>query len=370
MGKKILSMKKNYIGVDIGARNIKMIEIKPGTPRKILAVSSLPTPLEAVEGETIVNSSALSNALRRGWQQLGTTTQEAVTTVSGKNIITRYIRLPKMSPKEVASTLKWEVDKYIPVTEEKEMIVEHQVLGELRENGAAQLNILLAAVPRKLIYALYEAFQQAGLTLTAVEIAPLSLWRSLGTHVGAVTSQVVPQEEAFFVLDIGAKGSSFAAFQGENLKFSRDIPIGGDVITESIAAAVGLEFAAAQEIKEKEGGLFAPDLLNSLPEEKVRLDRYIRKGMMPLLGEIHRSVNFYCSQFESSQPQALVLSGGTAKLPGIRDFLAQQLELTVALGLQDFPLTEQYQKFRFGESNCLDPAFAVAAGLSLRGVEA
>ena len=94
----------------------------------------------------------------------------------------RYIKLPKMSLKEVASTLKWEADKYIPLSVGTDMIVEHLILGNAEDENPPQINVLLVGVPRKLIYQIYETFSRAGLELLAVEIEPLSLWRSIGNQ--------------------------------------------------------------------------------------------------------------------------------------------------------------------------------------------
>jgi len=365
--KSLFLRNKNLLGIDIGARSIKLVEVKRRNPPKIAALGAIPTPTGALENGVIVNSDAIGRVLRALWQQSGAETRQAATVVSGKNIITRYIKLPKMTPKEVESTLKWDAEKYVPVSDNSNLIMEHMILGEMEEDFTSQIRVLLVAAPRQMVNSAYEAFKLAGLELAAVEIEPISLWRSLGRNIVLSTNQAVKQDEAFIVLDIGAKGSNFTVFQGKDLKFSRYIATGGDSITQFLMQGAGLDFESAQAIKEKEGELLSPESLKDSTEEKNQLCQLIQDGIAPLMSEISRSIDFYRSQFNKTQPKALVLSGGTAKLKGIDVFLSSQLGIPVVRGLQNIILPDQFIKLSYGVKT-IDPAFGVALGLALREV--
>ena len=358
----------NFIGIDIGTRDIKMAEIAPGPLPQVAAIARIATPANTIDDGAILQVDPVVNAIKAMLDQAGSKTQKTVTMISGRNVITRYIKLPKMSPKEVASTLKWEADKYIPLSIGTDMIVEHLILGNAEDENPPQINVLLVGVPRKLIYQVYETFSRAGLELLAVEIEPLSLWRSIGTQSTIRQDFPIGRDEAFIGLDIGAKATNLAIFQGDDLNFSRYIPMAGDTITHGVAQATGLEFNAAQVIKERDGEILFGLALDEAPEDKLILDRTIKASLLTLIGEIRRSIDFYRTQFKKGEPRALVLSGGTAKLKGLPMFLQQELGLPVVLGLQNISIKEQAVNKKFKEMKNLDPAFAVAVGLALREV--
>ncbi|MGI6678588.1 MAG: type IV pilus assembly protein PilM [Dehalobacterium sp.] len=363
---KRLHKKEKFLGIDIGTRDIKMVEIAAKSQTQIISMGRIPTPQGAVDDGAIVQVDQVADTLRSLVAQSGTQTRKAVTIISGKNVITRYIKLPKMSEKEVASTLKWDADKYIPLSSGTDLIIEHLVLGDTVEDGTPQVNVLLVAVPRRLVYLIHETFAKADLSLTAVEIEPLSLWRSIGSNVTIRTGAAMKRQDSFIGLDIGAKASNLVVFQGEELKFSRYITIGGDELTNRLVKSLNLEFNAAQLIKERDGRLFI-DKEEALSPEKEKLYLELREGFFPLVAEIRRSMEFYRSQFKQSNPQDMIITGGSSKLKGIVDFFQQELGLTVIPGLQNFTIQEEAAA-KNHEMNQIDPAFAVAIGLALREV--
>ncbi len=249
------------------------------------------------------------------------------------------------------------------------MLVEHLILGNAEEEVTPQINVLLVGVPRKLIYQVYETFTKAGLDLMAIEIEPLSLWRSIGTNASLKPGSPIIRERAFIGLDIGAKASNLAVFQDDELKYSRYIPLAGDDITDSISRATGLAFNAAQVIKERDGELLQGQALDLASSDKIILDHAIRESLGSLMSEIRRSIDFYRSQYKKEEPSTLIISGGTSKLKGLPAFFQGELNIPVALGLQNIAIQEQLSKKKLDELKDMDPAYAVAVGLALREVE-
>lgn len=363
---KFYHKKESFIGIDIGTRNIKIVEVVPGNPPQIANLASIPTPSGALDDGTIVQIDPVAAAIKTVLDQSGIKIQKAVTMISGKNVVIRYIKLPKMNVKEVASTLKWEADKYIPISSGTDLILEHLVLGDADEDNP-QTSVLLVGVPRRLIYQLNETFKLAGLDLLAVEIEPLSLWRSIGTNLSQRSNPFINMNEPFIGLDIGAKASNLTVFQGEKLKFSRYILQGGDALTRSVAQATGLEFNAAQVIKERDGELLT-EPSTDFSKEKLLLDQVLKESVSALISEVRRSIDYYKSQFKIGDPKALILSGGTAKLKGLVGLLQSDLGIPVTLGLQNIGIKEKQADYEYNEVRNVDPAFAVAVGLAMREV--
>lgn len=365
---KVIMPKRSVVGIDIGTRDIKIVEMKPGNIPEIVKIGRIPTPQGALDDGVILQTSLVANVIKNLIVHMEIKTKRSVTIVSGKHVITRYIKLPKMTPAEVASTLKWEAEKYIPLSSGTDLVFDHLIIGEVKDEHHPQINVLLVAAPRRLVYLINETFMLAGLNLDVVEIEPLSLSRGIGWNIKGSDSLADYQGEIIMGLDIGAKATNLFFFQKSELLFSRYIPSGGDVISHAVATAYGIEFNAGQAIKERDGKILTENFPDSVAEAKVNMDKVLKESIKPLVGEIKRSLDFLRTQLKMTEPQALVISGGAAKLKGLAEYFQMELALPVTVGLGEIPVSEQYSGFENNGVRNLDPAFAVAIGLALRGV--
>ena len=89
-----------------------------------------------------------------------------------------------------------------------------------------------------------------------------------------------------------------------------------------------------------------------------------------LVLEIRRSLNYYTTRFESDRPLHLILSGGTANLKGIAEYIELSTGFTVEINRLLLDVAK-YDPSMFAESylNQMAPMFSVATGLSLREFE-
>lgn len=365
---KVIIPRKCFMGIDIGNRDIKIVEMKQGIIPEITRMGRIPTPQGALDDGAILQANLVANAIKNLIGRMEVRTRCAVTIVSGKHVITRLIKLPKMTSAEVASTLKWEAEKYIPLSNNTDVVIDHLILGNSEENLNPQINVLLVAAPRKLVYLINETFTLAGLCLNAVEIEPLSLSRSIGWSIKNYASLRDCQDEVIVGLDMGAKATNLFVFQDKKLLFSRYIALGGDMISHAVATSHGIEFNAGQVIKERDGRILNENALDSVTEPEKNMDRVLKESIAPLVGEIKRSIDFLRSKEKLPTPKFLVLSGGAIKLKGLAEYLRNELAMQVTIGFGNIPVGEQFAGFVYNDVKNIDPAYAVAIGLALREI--
>jgi len=140
--------------------------------------------------------------------------------------------------------------------------------------------------------------------------------------------------------------------------FTGDLSIGGSYFTEALASQAGLTFAAAESFK-----------LAGVAEENksLNLAALVQPTADELAEEIRRTVSLYGAvpSDEGDGLKIIFLSGGGAKLVGLRVLLEERMGVPVRL-------SEPFRCFNVGKN--LDreyllesaPSFAVAAGLSIR----
>jgi len=279
--------------------------------------------------------------------ELGAKEVPIVTAVGGPGAVVRTILLPKMTSQELQTALTFESEKYIPFKPE-DTFLDFTILGD-RPNG--RMEVLLAAARKDLVNAHLDLLSQAGIVPYAVDLEPLALsnnWELIHSSPEARP----PQQESGTVglLHIGARGTILDFFSDSKLQFSREIPIGGDVFTQALSEALRLDVLEAEALK-----------CNPLDRSAQ-----VREALLPAWDEwfsqCRGSFDYYEDQL-GHPLQRLVLSGGSSRLAGFREWIQENSGLPTEeedplKGLSADPAPDALEQNRI----CL----GVAVGLAVR----
>ncbi|MGC8776156.1 MAG: pilus assembly protein PilM, partial [Minisyncoccia bacterium] len=207
--------------------------------------------------------------------------------------------------------------------------------------------ILLIAVPQDLIKKYQRIFKEAGLSLLALEIEPISLVRSI----------VFGDKTPTILVDIGSHTTSISLVKDGLLKYVAQTDFAGAALTKSISSSLNINPLRAEEIK-KERGILG-----------IGADFELAQTMFPMLdiiiNEIKRAeFNLNINLNEAIKFERLILSGGGANLLGIENYFSKILEIPV---LKAEPLIHfEYNLEIEPLVKELNPIFTVALGLALR----
>ena len=107
---------------------------------------------------------------------------------------------------------------------------------------------------------------------------------------------------------------------------------GGNALTDSVARALELKPTDAERVKVELGlqGDKVPDGIG--PEQAVRAREALKAGLQAFGRELVSSLQFYQSQPGSLGIGEIVLTGGTAHLPGFAAELAKLIGVRVRVG--------------------------------------
>lgn len=342
---RILPKKNHFIGVDIGSSMVKVAEIKvvSGIP-EVTDLRSHPSPAGVWTDQ--FDEEALVRALT---EVAAPNLKEVVTCIGGEKLISRIIRLPRMTDKELEAAAKFEVEKFVPIPVDRLII--RQVRLEEGQTAAPDQkegeNILLLAVPSATVYQYHSIFSRAGLTLTAIDLKAFALWRLFAqASVGLLA-----------IVEIGDRTSNLVVVKDGLIRFTRLLPVGGNVLTNNLMETYGVEFSNAQQMKEEAAVTADAETEGSPGESQIR--EVLREGLREISRELNRSLDFY-SNMENLVVEKLIISGGTCKLKGVTAYLQETLEMPVEEGTPGINLSEGVE---------FDPQYSVAIGLALREVE-
>ncbi|MEW6457510.1 MAG: type IV pilus assembly protein PilM [Bacillota bacterium] len=354
--KRILPQRTTFTAVDYGTRAIKVATVSLAGPQPTLLQLVRTAQPELGNDET--DEGARLSRLAEAVDAAGIKGQHVFAALGADKVITRLVRVPRMPEKELASAVSFEAEKSIPIPL-SDLIVRYVKLGETEGEDGTQQQLLLAAVPAQVVHDFYELFVQAGVTISALDLQPLALWRVLG---GVVGHEEHPAE-VVAVADLGAAHTTLIVVDRGALVFCHSLGVGGDLLTKSMADTYGIDFGEAQQLKEKSGKILsAEEAANITSPDEMQLDFSLRDGLGEIVRELRRALDYYAAGKNARPIKRLVLSGGTCNLKGFVSFMAEALEFPVELGTLPFAVPQGVE----AEMSVCDPAMFMAVGLALR----
>jgi type IV pilus assembly protein PilM len=345
---------KSHIGVDIGTSNIKIVQLKPEGDKFHLETYGLVNVAYHIAGKD--SKSAMEQTaqiLKNLVEKSQATTRKIVASLPNSVVFTSVIELPIIPENELRAAVEFEAKKYVPLPMEEVTLDWNVIQSKKPQKGldtalsnlgrvdSAKQKIILTAVPNMVIENYRKVFDTAGLEPLAMEIEAMSLIRSL----------VNEDDKTVLVVDIGAKNTGINLIDYGYLRFSKNINVGGDTVTTSIAQSLGINFSRAEQFKKDFG----------LSPEGQQLPSVIKPIIDIIRNEAAQIINLYESKGEGVDQ--VLLSGAGSKLPGIIDYFS-------ATG-KPVLLANPWSKVVFSPdlAPVIEPLglnLAVAAGLSMR----
>lgn len=355
----VIIMSGTSFGLDIGSHSIKAVELeKQGDAFKLLAFGSIESPPSAIFSESELDQKELAQKIKTLIKEAHLRSRDVVTAFPESLIFTRVIEMPSMNEAELKNAIKWQAEQYVPVPL-SDIRLSWQVLeGGLNrlvglakhEEPAKKMKVLLVAAPITLIDRYLKILMQAGLNPAIFETEILAIVRAL-------TSNGENQPTTAFV-SIGASTTDICITDHGVIQFTRSIGTGGIALARAVAQSLGFDSTQAEEYKKSYGML--EDQLGG------KIMQIIKPVLDVIASEIDRAIISYQTRNPSQPVRRVVLTGGTAQLPGLIVYLAENLGIEVQMGepwqgIGKNPQQEEALKSIENQAN-----FAVAVGLAKR----
>jgi len=358
------SHRKVPVGLDISNDTIKVVKLKKSDSRISLEALGMtkisPEPLDedALGAKQELAVKAIKNLLASNKID----TKRVRSSVSGNSVVVRYIKLPYMSETELRDVIKFEAEEHIPFDIEH-VIIDFQIIKETIEKDERMLLVLLVAAKEELIYDHMEILHRAGLETTHINVDTFATEDALTYGIG--------DDDVVALVDIGARMTNINVVENKISCFNRDVLVGGNDFTEAIRRELGISFQEAEKIKEEEGIILLPEEISTkgVGDRTAQISYAIESVATRLLDELERSFAYYYTQLPVYRKNIdrVILSGGSAKLANLDNFLSNGLGMTVVEG-NPFAKITIPPKFDQEYIKKVAPAFSVAVGLALKGV--
>jgi len=336
---------EDFFGLDIGTTAIRAVQAKTTKDKKELAHYGQLALAKVNELKTPEDQANLTQAIVKLLKDSHITSKSVAVNLPSSRVFTSVIDMDRLAPEELAKTINYQAESYIPTPLAKSKI-DWVVIGDSPKD-AKKIEVLLSSVENSYTENRLKAVEAAGLEVIALEPDSLALTRSLLDN-----SVSGPQ----LVLDIGYLSTDLVISYKGVPRLARAIQIGSETIVRAAIANMQLQPDQAHQYVYQYG--LNKDNLNG------KLYNAIIGTVDVLVSEIDKSIKFFTGRYSGANLERVVLTGGASSLPLFPLYVANKFNINVEIGnsWRNFAYPASMQNELLSVSN----HFAVAAGLAER----
>lgn len=345
--------KQSYLGVDIGAGGIKVVELINEKGRARLMTYGFAEHAVGTVGENLLDQPEKAAALLKEiCARAKTTTPKVVSGLPVSQVFSSVVTVPAATGKALSAAVELQAKKLIPLPLE-EMILETTPIPDAGEGGKKQnyTRVLLTGAAKSLVKKYIDVFKLAGLQLLSLETEAFALIRSLvGRDRGSV-----------MLIDMGALRTNIIVVQNGIPFLSRSLNLGGLTLSRAMSETMRIPLQQAEQLK-----VDAQAVADVMPD--AGLPKMFDSALTMLLNELRYSSNLYAGQNETPrQIEKIVLTGGAALFPRLAETIGSTMGTKAYVGdpwaRVIYPLDLRPVLDQIGSR------FSVAVGLAMRDIE-
>lgn len=311
-GASVMNGDGHVIGIDLGATAVRAAVLAPKVTGGRTTVSAhglgaVALPMGAVVNGVVTNGDIVTTALKELWSRYKFNCHKVILGATSQQVMVRDFTVPALPPHQLKKTLPFQAKDVIALPMDQALL-DFSPLGPKNDTDNTVTG-LLSGIPRDAVVKAVHAVEKAKLTVVRVDLSPFGLLRAIGTSGAAIEALV----------DIGADLTTIVIHANGIAKVVRVVPHGGEAWTAHLADQADLPRDEAEATK-CTIGLTGTTLATKL----------LRDVLRPLINEIRGSINFFAGQHRVTV-ERVALTGGSSALPGLKEYLAEQLSTEVQI---------------------------------------
>lgn len=336
------------VGLDLGSHTIKVVELKrTGSTFTLVKAGMAPSSSGGLMSETDIELTGMSQTIKKLFKDNHISGNDVRVALPESQVYTFVIETPALSERELASSIRWEAEQYIPVPLE-DVAMDWKILVRGQKENEKNL-VLLVASAKRVIDKYQKVLENAGFSMSYLETELIAASRSL--------TAAVNQLKSIMVVNMGHSTTDFSILHDEILLFTRSIGIGGLALSRSLIDNLQLTEGQAQEYK-KTYGL-----------DENQLGGKVYKALIPLLdtvvAEMKKGLGFFHEKYPNDKLDVVLISGSTSLLPGLVPYLVRELGVEVQIP-NPFAVVKVDDKIASSITQTDGAVYAVALGLAMR----
>lgn len=362
--------KQSYLGVDLGAGGIKVVELQNEKGRARLATYGFTERLPDAQPSNLTDAPEETAALlKKITSKARTSTVRTVAGLPIASVFNSVITVPKGPEKDMLEAAQVQARKLIPVPLE-DMIMDYKPIvpptekpagkpaaadpkEEPKKEESKNVQMLITGASRAMVQKYMKVFQLAGLTLESLETETFALIRSL----------IGKDRSISMIVDIGSLRTNIIIVENGVPYVTRSLDMGGASLTRAMSRTLNMDVKSAESLKCDIKGVSSIYPAEGLP-------KVFETTMLPMITELKYSMDLYTGQGDDQngkQVEKIIITGGSALLPSLAGYFTKQLNIRSYVG--DPWARVVYPDELRPVLDEVGPRFAVSIGLAMRDIE-
>jgi type IV pilus assembly protein PilM len=317
---------QNTIGIDIGDAYIKIVQLQKSGKGYLLTdyrVRAIPYKLKSNPKERV---RFIKEFVGEFLSQSKIKTTLGRLAVKGSGVFAFSINVPPVGDKDLRGTISIELKKRLPFQLDFKNISFNYFVTDKFEEEPPLMMVTALAIDNNVLDKHLDFLKSFNLRPVVINVA--------ADAIGNLMSSIEGVEHAA-ILDMGAKQSYFNFYKHTKMQFGRDIPVGGEHLTQAILKALA---PLASEIAFEDAEAFKKQCGIPMQEEAEaefytdygaikgnQITTALRPMLERLITEISRTATFYFRSYKVESLDALYLTGGASRIKNIDKFLMANL---------------------------------------------
>jgi type IV pilus assembly protein PilM len=320
------------VGLKIGASQVAAARVSNGSSPQLLQVAREPLPDGVVVGGELRDVEGLTQALKDLFAKNKLPKKGVRLGIANNRIGVRTFEIAGIEdPRQLANAIRFRAQETLPIPLE-EAVLDWQVLDEWKDEATGEVTrrVLLVVAYRELVDRYVSACRKAGIKLAGIDLEAFAMLRALTPPPAPDAPEATGAQ---VVVNVGHDRSTFAVSSGRVCEFTRVLGWGGQSLSVAIARVLD---ATPSEVLPVKHALSL--VAQAVPPEgvtpetmNIARDAVIRE-LQSFARELVSSLRFYQNQPGSLGIGEVVLTGGTAHMPGFADELHRLIGVPVRVG--------------------------------------
>ena len=306
---------KKLIGLKIGASQIAAARIvNNGSPELVDAFRE-PLPAGVVVSGEIRDTEALAGALTRFFELHKLPKKGVRLGLSNNRIGVRVFEIEGVADeKQLENAIRFRAEEVLPIPLD-EAVLDYVVLDDdLREDGTPVQRILLVVAYREVVDRYLEACRAAGLEVVGIDLEAFALLRSLAPPTDEPSSG-----GALVAVAVGYDRTTIAVSTGRHCEFTRVLDWGGWSLNVAIARELDVPPSEVESVKRQLSLNEQTPVEGLTPEQSAKVREAVQRALSAFTRELVSSLHFYQAQPGALGIGEIVITGGTAHMPGLAE---------------------------------------------------
>ncbi len=226
----------------------------------------------------------------------------------------------------------------------------------MREDGTSVRRILLVVVYREVVDRYLQACRTAGLDVVGIDLEAFALLRAL-----SAPSDEPAEGGALVGVAVGHDRTTIAVSTGRYCEFTRVLDWGGWSLNVALARELDMAPSEVEAVKRQLSFVQEVTVEGLTPEQNAKAHEGIQRALAAFARELISSLHFYQAQPGALGIGEIVLTGGTAQMPGLPDAVGRLIGAPVRLG-------NPFHRVKVGEGVSTEDqagSLAIAIGLGI-----